>query len=171
MSDPAALLTWISFLALAALTLGGAVGVVTVRNLFHAALALVACLMGIAGLYLVLAAEFVAAIHVLIYVGAIATLFLFVIMLTARIADADQVQTNAQRVPALVVCALAFAALLAALLGAPWPRAAGPVAAPTVETLGREMLTTYVLAFEVVSLLLIVALIGAVTLARREPPA
>jgi NADH-quinone oxidoreductase subunit J len=125
-------------------------------------------LLGIAGLYLMLASEFVAVIHVLIYVGAIVTLFLFVIMLTHNLESAKQPQSNRQRVPALILCAGLFGGIAAAMLTAPWATATSPAAAADVQTLGREMLTTHILAFEVISLLLIVALIGAVTLAKRE---
>ncbi len=168
MSDPLGLLTWTTFGAVAAMTLGGGVLTVALRNLFHAVLGLVVSLLGVAGVFLMLASEFVAVIHVLIYVGAIVTLFLFVIMLTHRIDSAEEPQTNRQWLAALILGAGLFAMAVSALLRAPWAVASPPVEAASVETLGREMLTTHVLAFEAVSLLLIVALVGAVTLARRE---
>jgi NADH-quinone oxidoreductase subunit J len=168
-TEPASLLAWTSFACLAAVTVGSAVLVVTLRNLFHAVLALIAALLGVAGLYLMLLAEFVAAIHVLIYVGAVATLFLFVIMLTVRIDDAALRQSNRQVIPALALCGVGLALLLAALLAAPWVLV-DEIQPPGVQQIGHDMLTTYLLPFEVVSLLLLVALIGAVTLARREDP-
>jgi NADH:ubiquinone oxidoreductase subunit 6 (subunit J) len=168
MSEPGPLLTWAAFLILAAITLGSALLVVTLRNLFHSVLALVLSLLGVAGLYVLLSAGFLAVIQVLIYVGAIATLFIFVIMLTLRIDDRAIRQTNEQVLAGIVVCVAALALMLAALLTAPWRQLATPSPAPGVETLGSDLLTTYLLPFEVISLLLIAALVGAVTLARRE---
>lgn len=167
MTDPAVLLPWAMFIALAVVTVGAAILVVTLRNLFHSVLALVTSLLGIAGLFLMLSAEFVAAIHVLIYVGAIATLFIFVIMLTTRIEDASIRQTNEQAVPTLIVIAGLLAVLLTTLLVTSW--VVDPAETPPdVAAIGHEMLTRYILPFEVVSLLLLAALVGAVMLARRE---
>jgi NADH-quinone oxidoreductase subunit J len=168
MSDPATLLAWAMFISLAIVTVGAAILVVTLRNLFHSVIALVTSLLGIAGLFLMLSAEFVAAIHVLIYVGAIATLFIFVIMLTTRIEDSSIRQTNEQAIPTLIVVAGLLAVILSAIALTAWTLNPAETA-PGVNDIGKEMLTRYILPFEVVSLLLLAALVGAVMLARREP--
>ena len=153
------------FYLLSGVTLVAALGVVLTRNLFHSALCLAGTLLGVAGLYLCLGAEFLTVVQILVYVGAILTLLVFGVMLTARIADPT--------VPALIRTAWA-AALVA--LGTGWvlvSALARTSALPTRPTtvvplaeLGRGLVTWYVLPFEVLSLILMSALVGAIVIAR-----
>lgn len=162
-----------AFYLLAAVTLAGALGVTLTRNLFHSALWLAVTLLGVAGLYLYLGAEFLAVVQVLIYVGAILVLLLFGVMLTARIADPAVPALNRHALLAALVAlgagwALRLAVRQAAALPVPLAGPAGPSAPVPLEVLGRGLVTTYVLPFEVLSLILIGALVGAVVIARPE---
>jgi len=159
----------VAFLVLAALTLVPAVVVVTSRNLVRAAMALIPSLLGVTGLFVLLQAEFVAGIQVLIYAGAIAVLILFVIMLTEGGTGLAVRQVNTQRWPGLAAAAGFVAALVAVLVRTPWPAGSGTLPAGTTAAVGEAFLTEFVLAFEVSSLVLLVSLVGALVIARREP--
>lgn len=167
MSDPITLLSWLAFGALAVITVLAGALTVTLRNLFHSALALIVTLLGIAGLLMTLSAGFVAAMHIVIYVGAISTLFIFVVMLTVRYDDTQLRQSNRQVVPAIITCGLALALLIWTLIATQWTPAT-ELGTSGVHLIGTEMLTAYLLPFEVVTLLLLIALVGAVTLAAKE---
>lgn len=157
-----------AFIVLSAITLVSAVVVVTSGNIVRSALSLVPTFLGITGFYILLQAEFVAGIQVLIYAGAITVLILFVIMLTEGGTGLRVRQVNAQ-VPVSVLASVVLAALLIAVLArAPWPRAAETLPQYTASGIGEALLTNFVLVFEVTSLLLLVALMGAIIIARRE---
>ena len=152
------------FYILAAVCLGGALGVVVSRNVVHAALLLLLSLMGVAGVYLLLLAEFLALVQVLIYGGAITIVVLFVIMLT-RVEEFRAMTDNPQR-PLAVVAALGVFGLLATAMirGAPSESARGSV---SFSELGESLFTQWAVPFEVASLVLLVALIGAIVIARE----
>jgi NADH-quinone oxidoreductase subunit J len=158
----------VAFLVLAALTLVPAVVVVTSRNLVRAAMALIPSLLGVTGLFVLLQAEFVAGIQVLIYAGAIAVLILFVIMLTEGGTGLAVRQVNTQRWLGLAAAAGLVVALVAVLLRTPWPAGSGTLPGDTTAAVGEAFLTEFVLAFEVSSLVLLVSLVGALVIARRE---
>jgi NADH-quinone oxidoreductase subunit J len=158
------------FLILGALTLGAALLVVTQRNVFHAALALILCFFSIACLYVLLEAPFLAAVQVLIYVGGIATLIIFSIMLTRDIMSPDHPWLNKQWWAASLATLALGGAIVWVIYTYPWGvERPDPVPAHTLTTLGIAMVDTnsFVLAFEVASILLLVALIGAVAIARE----
>lgn len=155
-----------SFYLLGGLTLAGALGVVLTRNLFRSALCLAVALLGVAGLYLYLAAEFLAVVQVLIYVGAILILLVFGVMLTARIADPAVPALNRYAWLAVVVALGIGVVLLTALRRTPM-LPARPVTVVPLAELGRGLVTTYVLPFEVLSLILVAALVGAIVIAKR----
>jgi NADH-quinone oxidoreductase subunit J len=158
------------FTLLGAITLGAAVLVVGTRHVVHAALWLVVSLGGLAGCYLVLTAELVAVVQLLIYLGAVVVLLLFGVMVTrASIGPADDLDTGNRPVAALV--ALATAGLLVTLLVDAFRRATVDLSAVepgSAEAVGAAVFRTWVLPFEVVSVLLLAALIGAIVLSRRE---
>ena len=161
---------YIVFFILTVMALGGALGVVISRNLFHSALFLVLSFAGVTGYYVLLDAGFLAAVQLLIYVGAIAILILFAVMLTRGLMARRQSQSNQQWLIALLVAVLAFAVLVVVALQVDWPVASEQaLASPNVSIsqLGQELLGPYVIPFEVASVLLLVALIGAVILARE----
>ncbi|MDQ7820312.1 MAG: NADH-quinone oxidoreductase subunit J [Armatimonadota bacterium] len=157
-----------AFIILALVTLVPAAVVVTSRNLVRAALSLVPTFLGVTGLYILLHAEFVAGIQILIYAGAITVLILFVIMLTEG-GTGVRVRQITEQVPlgAMAAVWLAFV-VLTILLRTPWPGAAGAAPQYGVASVGTALLTDYVLVFEVTSLVLLVSLIGAIVIARRE---
>jgi NADH-quinone oxidoreductase subunit J len=145
-----------------------AIGVVTLRNLFHAALALVAVLVGVAGIYFALHAEFLAVVQILLYVGAVMTLVIFTVMLTERLPDKTVRQINQQSLPALIVIPLFLAILFQIIRQTPWPLKEYTLKNPaTTFDLAKALLGPYVFPFEVISVVLIAALIGAIVVAKR----
>ena len=154
----------------------GALGVIAARNPVHSALMLVMTLFGVAVLFLAQEAHFLAAVQVIVYAGAIVVLFLFVIMLLGvdRIENLTEEPLRGQR-PAAVVLGLVALAQLVFLGGAQWATGAEAVAGPAggaaanIETLARVLFTRYLYAFELTSVLLVIAVVGAVLLAKRQP--
>ena len=142
--------------------------VVSLRNIFHCALALILCLFCVAGIYILLNAEFIAAAQVLIYVGAVSVLMIFAIMLTSQLASKKIVQTNKNAVVAFFVCLLfAFTVIQVARLAQVWQAARNTLPEENILEMGKLLMTKYMLPFEVVSVLMLAALIGAVVLARE----
>jgi NADH:ubiquinone oxidoreductase subunit 6 (subunit J) len=158
------------FIILSAVALAGAAGVVLTRNLFHAALFLVLSFIGVAGFYVLLEAELLAMLQILVYVGAIAILIIFAIMLSRRLMSPDYDPRNEQWAGALLVAAALFAALVFVLLRVDWPVVQAPVPAEAISQLGQGLVSPdyYLLPFEVASVLLLVALVGAVIIAREQ---
>jgi NADH-quinone oxidoreductase subunit J len=147
-----------------------AVRVVTAKNVVHAALYLVVTLTSVGGVYLLLAAEFVAWVQILIYVGAIVILFLFGLMLTKAPIGRETLD-NQQRLVALLVAVGVLAGLIFLLNGAfDWNDPGGQIAVKGTDTfaVGTSLFRSYVLPFEAISFLLLAALIGAVVLARKD---
>jgi len=163
----------IVFVAASAIVLVGALGVVFNRNPVHAALSLVATLFGVAVLFIAQDAHFLAAVQVIVYAGAIVVLFLFVIMLLG-VDEAEDLRTDplgGQRSAALAVGVLMAGGLIAVLVastvtGAPASGAATDKRVPNIEQLARLLFTDYLFAFEITSALLVIAVVGAVVLAR-----
>lgn len=157
----------IAFLILGSLVLLMALLVVSVRNIVHAALSLVACFAGVAGIYVLLQAEFLAVAQVLIYIGAITVLILFGIMLTRQITGRDTPPLASHWRGSLVAAALFFILLLYVVRNGPWPVTEGAAMDSTVGV-GQLLALQYVLPFELVSLILLAALVGAVLIAKEE---
>jgi len=157
-----------AFIILAALTLLPAAVVVTSGNLVRAAMSLIPSFLGVTGLFVLLGAEFVAGIQILIYAGAIAVLILFVIMLTEGGTGLAVRQLNEQRLPGIVVAGALTAGLLLLLGRTAWPVVAGELPASNVTAIGTAFLTDFILAFEISSLVLLVSLVGALVIARKE---
>jgi NADH-quinone oxidoreductase subunit J len=141
-----------------------AVWVVTLRNLFRAALSLGLVLIGVAGLFILLEAEFLAFVQILVYVGAILTLVVFAVMLTARLQGSPASPASRQPIPAGAVSAGLFILLVSATQAVAWPTAPAADAA-SVAVLGQQLVTTLVLPFEVVSLVFVAAMVGGIALA------
>ena len=143
--------------------------VVSLRNIFHCALFLILCLFSVAGIFILLGAEFLAAAQVLIYIGAVAVLMIFAIMLTSNLAGKKISQTNENGVISFFICLIfGFTSLL--LIGNThvWRLAAQDVATDNTINIGSYLMTEFALPFEVVSILLLAAMIGAIVLARKE---
>ncbi len=165
----------IIFLLCAALILVSALMVVTTRNLIHAALWLVAALFGVAILFALLNANFLAVVQVVVYIGAIAILFLFAVMLTRRDALERSPQMRKSGWDAILLALLILAGLIFLILGQPnvnRTAAALPQGVDLLQALGNALVSpsAYVLPFEVSSVLLLAALVGAVYVSINRKP-
>jgi NADH:ubiquinone oxidoreductase subunit 6 (subunit J) len=158
----------IAFWVFAIAAVVGALGVVAARRVFHNALFLVVALGSTAGIYVLLSADFLAAVQVLVYVGAIVILILFAIMLTPQPVELPAVAPGGQRLASILVALALFGLMAAAIANGPWTLAARPLDQPTSYDLGRGLLTTFVFPFELASLVLLVGMIGAILLARED---
>ena len=169
---------WAVFIVAAVVILVGALGVVTSSNPVHAALSLVLTLFGVAVMFVAEQAQFLAVVQVIVYAGAIVVLFLFVIMLLG-VDQAENLQVEplvGQRPAAIGVGIAALAALLLPILFGKWQWLSGQASVvgpahtgtePNVNRLATELFTRYLLPFEATSVLLVIAVVGAVVLARR----
>jgi NADH-quinone oxidoreductase subunit J len=156
----------ILFYLLAALTLGSAGIVALSRNVIYSALGLLGTFLGVAGLYITLSADFLAATQLLVYVGGTLTLILFAVMLTARI-EQTRVSNPQQGFVAGFLLVLAVLVALGMVAAAtPWATAV-QTSNPSTTKLGHAFLQDYLLPFEIGSVVLLAAMIGAVVLARR----
>lgn len=155
-------MTWL-FVVLSVFTLLGGLGVVLTRNVVHAALFLLLSLVAVAGIYLILFTEFLALVQVLIYGGAIIIVLLFAIMLT-RTSEYPRISDNSQW-PLAAVAAIALAIVLGAAFWTNAPTGTGPQS-PAFTELANSLFTRWAIPFEVASLVLLVALIGAIIIAR-----
>jgi NADH-quinone oxidoreductase subunit J len=159
--------TEVIFYFIAAVSVLGGLGVVVSRNVAYAALSLVFTLLAVAALYILLASEFLALVQVLIYAGAVAVLLLFALMLT-RARDLQQTLDNSQRPLAAIAALALLGVLIAMIVLTNWPRAAGEPALVDFNAIGDALFRTWVVPFEVASLVLLVALVGAIVLAGTE---
>lgn len=158
-----------SFLALAVLTLGASIFSVTLRNLVHCALALAGAFAGLGALYLQLDAQFVGFAQILVYVGAVAILIVFAILLTQGRAPAGESVFTGSWVGGVLVALLVFAVLAGVILSSKALSEPLPQRAPaTVQQIGWELMGKYILPLEVLGLVLTAALIGAVIIALKE---
>src|SRR3989338_2350714 len=156
-----------SFYLLAGMILISAALVVTLKNIFHCALALITVLLGLAAMYFVLGAPFVGMMQLVIYVGAIMILVLFAIMLTSRISDKVVSVSNRQVVPTLLAVGCLLFLILIPLGQTVLPQNSGGKFDPIFD-LSYALMTTYLLPFEVVSVVLLAVLVGAIALARKD---
>ncbi len=162
----------VAFWILAVVMVAAAIGVVRSQNVVHAALFLVLVLAGAAAQYILLVAEFVAWVQVLVYIGAIVILFLFGIMLTRAPMKTEGPLDNTQRGAAAIVSLFLFGVLTALLVDAYGNDQVKPtaklLAASSPANIASSMFRDYLVPFEVVSMLLLAALVGAVVIARRD---
>lgn len=157
------------FWILAAVMLISGFMVVSLKNIFHCALFLIVCLFCVAGIYVMLDAEFLAAAQVLIYVGAVAILMIFAIMLTSQLSSSKIKQVNENVLVAFLVSVFfAFSTIILIFNTRVWRYAEAPPPPDNTLTIGKYLMTVFMLPFEVVSVLLLAALIGAIVLARKE---
>lgn len=154
----------VAFYVLAVLTLGSALMVSVVRDLIHAVLFLILTFVGVAGLYITLSADFVAVVQVLIYAGAVSVLMLFSILLTPLSGRDNRPVSFAA--PISIVAGLVGAAIIFVVLQTDWPAQDDARFGTTAAAIGRALLDPYALAFEVASVLLVIAMIGAIMLVR-----
>ena len=156
------------FIGFALFTMAAALVTVAAPNLFHNAMGLVATFFGIAGIYVLLNAEFLAVSQILVYVGAISTLITFASMLTRGIMKRETPSNNRQMLPTAIIAVLLFLVIIGFLLNMTWPNASQELI-PTEELiadLGEMFVTSYIVPFELMAVLLLIALAGAIMLAR-----
>jgi NADH-quinone oxidoreductase subunit J len=162
------LLIQIIFYFFAAVVIGSAAVVVFSRNLIRSAFALLFTFIGVAALYVLLGADFLAATQMVIYVGGILVLLLFGVMLTHKLYDLNLRSETFQFLPALATVVVVFCALVAFMLRTRWHVGGNSPDLPTTATIGELLMKDYILPFEAASILLLVALIGAAMIVRRR---
>jgi len=158
----------IAFWLLAVVGIAAALTVVLLRNVFRAALALILCFLTVAGIYITLSADFLAAVQILVYVGGIAILIIVAIMLTREVQRGSP--SNKLRIPALIVAILFLGIVSFALINTPWQVSAIPPLEPTTSALAGKLLGEggFILSVEIAATLLLAAIIGAIVLVREK---
>ncbi len=158
----------IAFWILAVIGILSALGVVLLRNVFRASLSLVLCFLAVAGLYVTLSADFLAAVQVLIYVGAISVLIILAIMMTREVQRGSP--ANKLIVPAFIVSTLFLLVLVFTLTNTPWQIADTPPVEPTTAALAIKLFSEggFILPVEIAAVLLLSAILGAIVLAREK---
>jgi NADH:ubiquinone oxidoreductase subunit 6 (subunit J) len=161
-------LSVVAFWVLAVLLVGSALAVVLSKNLFHAVLWLALALTGTAGVFLLLNAEFLAAVQLLLYAGGIITIVVFAIVVTERLIGERLSQTNRGIGSGAIVAAALLAIIVSTLSQRQLPSTPLPQTGDLTRLLGQQVLTTYVLPFELLALLMLAAMLGAIYFARPE---
>lgn len=159
----------IAFWLLAFITLGSALAVVYLTNIVHSALALIMAFLGIAGIYLTLNADFLAAVQVLVYAGAVSILIVFGIMLITR-GEGKMSETNTfgkYRYTAFVVVAALFGVISYFIINTPWQVEIGVNSEDSIGQISEALFSNYVIPFELAAILLTVSMIGAIVIARE----
>ncbi len=158
----------IAFWVLAVVVIAAALAVVLLPNIFRSALALVLCFLAVAGIFITLSADFLAAAQVLIYVGAIAILIILAIMLTREVQRGSL--SNKLKVPVFIISLLFLGVAIFALINTPWPLASEPPQEPTTTALASRLFGEdgFFLLVEIGAILLLATIIGAISLVREK---
>jgi NADH-quinone oxidoreductase subunit J len=158
----------IAFWILAVVGVVAALAVVKLRNVFHTALALILCLVTVAGIYVTLSADFLAAVQILIYVGGISILIILAIMLTRDVQQGSL--SNKLRIPAFIVSGIFLGVMIFALVNSPWQVSTVPPVEPTTSALSDRLFGEggFILAVEIAAVLLLAAILGAIVLVREK---
>ncbi len=158
----------ISFWIIAVVCVAAALAVVSLQNVFRAALALILCFLTVAGIYILLSAEFLAVVQILIYVGAISVIIILAIMMTREYQHGSP--SNKLRIPAFIVSLLFLGVILFGILSTSWNISAMPPAGPTTNLLADKLFGSggYVLPVVIAGVLLLAAVIGAIILVREK---
>lgn len=162
------MLEYLIFGVSALITLGAGIAVVTEKNILHSAFFLVLSFFGVAALYVMLEAPFLAVAQILIYIGAIAVLIIFAIMLTRRLLSEDLIQRNAQWFWSALGALVFFGVLALIVFRVNWPVVQTAVPEEPIVQLGEGLVSTYLIPFEIASVLLLTALIGAIIIGREN---
>ena len=157
----------IIFYLFGAVTILSAFFVVTSRNIIHSAFYLLFTFFGVAGLYVLLGADFVAVVQLIVYVGGILILLLFGVMLTNKITSVNIKTGTLQIIPAAIGVVAFMYLLITTLLNTGWKTTANPVDVPSTQSLGILLITQYAVVFELLGIVLLIALIGAASMARK----
>ena len=157
----------VAFGLIVALTLGSAFVVVLSQQLLYSAIALLFTLFGIAGLYIFMWADFMAGVQIIVYIGWILVLLIFGIMLTNKISSVNISHTSLQKSVGAVIALGVLGLLIPMILNTSWYQLSSKEPSQTADSIGRLLMMEYLLPFEVASLLLLGALIGAAMLSRN----
>ena len=157
-----------AFWIMAVVAVAAALAVVFISNIFRAALMLILCFLAVAGLYITLSADFLAAVQVLVYVGAIAVLIMLAIMMTRNFQKGDP--ANKIELPAAIVAAVILGLLVWAVTAAPWKISTQAPLSPTTMPLATKLFSNngYILPVEIGAVLLLAAIIGAIVITREK---
>ena len=157
-----------AFWIMAVVSVIAAMAVVFLRNIFRAALMLILCFLAVAGLYITLSADFLAAVQILVYVGAIAVLIMLAIMMTRNFQKGDP--ANKMQLPVAIVAAVILGLLIYAVTAAPWKIATQAPLSPTTGPLATKLFSSngYILPVEIGAVLLLAAIIGAIVITREK---
>ncbi len=161
----------IIFYFMALITVGSAVLVVISKNIMYSAFSLLFTFFGVAGLYVLLNADFLAITQIMIYIGGILILIIFGVMLTTKIAGVDMKSGITGKIQLGIAALLSgglFVLLAVIFAGTKWFTAPSQPVQSTINQIGNELLTNYLLAFEAASVLLLIAIVGAALIARRK---
>jgi NADH:ubiquinone oxidoreductase subunit 6 (subunit J) len=158
----------LAFAVLAVILVGSALAVVLGKNLFHSVLFLALALTGTAGIFLSLDAEFLAAVQLLLYAGGVITIVVFAIVVTDRLVGVRISQVSHNLIGGTVLAAALFLGVLNFVAGSPLPRSRPPFAADATRAIGEALLTRYVLPFQLLAVLFLAALLGAIYFARPD---
>ena len=139
-----------------------------VANLIYSAFSLLGCFVGVAGLYILLAADFVGILQLFVYVGGITVLIIFAVMFTNHLGDVKITNQSMNWKSGIFLMTFLFLVLYMMITRTPWKTIDNPTHQPTTQLIGDSFLTTYLLPFEFLSVLLLVALIGAIVIARKQ---
>lgn len=156
------------FYLFALLTIVSGFLVVSSKNIVHSAFYLIFTFFGVTGLYVLLGADFLAVVQIMVYIGGILVLLLFGVMLTHKITHVDIKSGSVKVIPAVIGVGIFAAVLISLMLSTHWKSIPGTIPSTTIYGLGKTLVTDYVLVFELLAILLLVAMIGAASIARRE---
>jgi len=158
----------VAFWILAVVAIIAALAVIMLRNVFHAALALVSCFLMVAGLYITLSADFLAAVQILVYVGAISVLIILAIMMTRDVQQGNP--SNKLQFPAFLVVIVLLVVVTYAVVRTPWQVTNGVPLTPTTGPLALQLFGEggYILPVEIAAVLILAAIIGAIVIAREK---
>jgi NADH-quinone oxidoreductase subunit J len=157
-----------AFWIMAVVIIAAALSVVFLRNVFRAALALVVCFVTVAGLYITLSADFLAAVQILVYVGAISVLIILAVMMTREVQQGSP--ANRLRLPVFAVAVVLLGLMVYTVLKTPWQVSAAAPLAPTTGPLAVKLLGQggFILPVEIAAVLLLAAILGAIVIAREK---
>jgi NADH-quinone oxidoreductase subunit J len=158
----------IAFWILAVVTVMGSLGVIVQKNVFRAALSLIVCLVAIAGIFITLSADFLAAAQILVYVGAIAVVIILAIMLTREFTQGNP--SNRLRIPALIISAAVFGLITFAVVNTPWKTESVDPVTNTTPALAEKIFGQigFFLPLEIAAVLILAVIIGAIVIAREK---
>ena len=158
----------IIFYLFALITIGSGIIVVNSKNIVHAAFSMLLTFFGVSGIYVLLGADFIAIVQIMVYVGGILILLLFGVMLTNKITNVEIRSGSTQVIPSIIGLGVFTAVLFYVVSSTNWKTEASEIPFSTASDIGIVLISEYVLVFELLGILLLVALIGAASIARRE---